>query len=73
MKAYYYYIIIVVISFVMGLFRIFTSPWFNLGKWNLEIYPLFQFNGVQILKIFPYDILNFFGVCCNVTLFIMIL
>lgn len=40
---------------------------------NKEILPFlldFQLNGIWGFKVFPYNILYFFGVCCDVSLFI---
>ena len=59
---------------LMCLFMLLTSSWFNFGGMtesrNLHFFQVFQLNGVQVLKVFLYYTLNFFGVCCNVSLLI---
>lgn len=52
---------------VIGLFQLLFWSWFNFGKCYLQENNLFcldfQFGGVQVFTIYPYDSLNFLGVC----------
>lgn len=65
-------------SFVIGLFRLFFSSCFNIsGFYKSRISSIsFRFSNLMEYKFLKYSLMiscNFFGVCCNLLLFILIL
>lgn len=65
-------------SFVIGLFRFFFSSWFYIsGFYESRISSIsFRFSNLMEYNFLKYSLMiscNFFGVCCNLLLFILIL